>query len=140
MTTLRSVILQTAVRWISPLLLLFSLSLLLRGHNEPGGGFADGLVAATGFALIKFGYSLQTARQLLRIPPLILATIGVGLSLVSGALAWFNGNPSLTGLWVYVPLLPNEAVKIGSPVLFDIGVYLIVVGATLTMLFALAEE
>lgn len=140
MTTLRSVILQTAVRWISPLLLLFSLFLLLRGHNEPGGGFADGLVAATGFALIKFGSSLQTAGQLLRIPPLILATSGVGLSLVSGALAWFNGNPFLTGLWVDVPLLPNEAVKIGSPVLFDIGVYLIVVGATLTMLFAPAEE
>lgn len=140
MTTLRSVILQTAVRWISPLLLLFSLFLLLRRHNEPGGGFADGLVAATGFALVEFGSSLQIARQLLRIPPLILATIGVGLSLVSGALAWFNGNPSLTGLWVDVPLLPNEAVKIGSPVLFDIGVYLIVVGATLTMLFALAEE
>ncbi|MFN3336496.1 MAG: MnhB domain-containing protein [Thermomicrobium sp.] len=58
MSTLPSVILRTAVRWISPLLLLFSLFLLLRGHHEPGGGFSGGLVAATGFALLTFGYSL----------------------------------------------------------------------------------
>lgn len=140
MTALPSLILRTAVRWISPLLLLFSLFLLLRGHYEPGGGFSGGLIAATGFALLTFGYSLNTARRLLRVPPIVLVAVGIGLSLASGLLALITGQPFLTGLWVKVPLAGAVTLELGTPLLFDVGVYLTVIGATLTMLFEFAEE
>lgn len=140
MTALPSLILRTAVRWISPLLLLFSLFLLLRGHYEPGGGFSGGLIAATGFALLTFGYSLNTARRLLRVPPIVLVAVGIGLSLASGLLALITGQPFLTGLWVKVSLAGTVTLELGTPLLFDVGVYLTVIGATLTMLFEFAEE
>lgn len=140
MTTLASIILRTAVRWISPLLLLFSLFLLLRGHHEPGGGFAGGLVAATAFALLTFGYDLPTAKRLLRIRPLTLTAVGIAVALASGLLSLLLGDPFLTGLWLAIPVTTTLTLELGSPVLFDIGVYLAVIGATLTMLFAFAEE
>jgi len=64
------------VRLLLPLLLMFSVFLLLRGHNEPGGGFVGGLMAATGFALFSIAFGSETARRILRIDP--LALIGVG--------------------------------------------------------------
>jgi multicomponent Na+:H+ antiporter subunit B len=140
MSTLPSVILRTAVRWISPVLLLFSLFLLLRGHNEPGGGFAGGLIAATGFALLTFGYSLRTAQKLLRVHPLTLGAAGLALALASGLTAWLASTPFLTGAWITVPLPGNLRVELGTPLAFDVGVYLTVIGAALTMLFAFAEE
>ncbi|MCX2728357.1 Na+/H+ antiporter subunit B [Thermomicrobium sp. 4228-Ro] len=140
MTTLASIILRTAVRWISPLLLLFSLFLLLRGHHEPGGGFGGGLVAATAFALLTFGYDLSTAKRLLRIRPLTLTALGIAVALASGLLSLLLGDPFLTGLWLKIPVTTALTLELGSPVLFDIGVYLAVIGATLTMLFEFAKE
>ncbi|MCX7622668.1 MAG: Na+/H+ antiporter subunit B [Thermomicrobium sp.] len=140
MSTLPSLILRTAVRWIAPLLLLFSLFLLVRGHHEPGGGFSGGLIASTGFALLTFGYDLVTARRLLRVHPSALVLAGVGLALASGAVPMLGGQPFLTGLWVTIPLTGEAALKLGTPLVFDVGVYLAVIGATLAMLFAFAEE
>jgi len=140
MTTLASIILRTAVRWISPLLLLFSLFLLLRGHHEPGGGFAGGLIAATAFALVTFGYDLATAKRLLRVRPLTLTASGIAVALASGLLSLLLGDPFLTGLWLEIPVTTTLTLELGSPVLFDIGVYLAVIGATLTMLYEFAEE
>ncbi len=140
MSTLPSLILRTAVRWIAPLLLLFSLFLLLRGHNEPGGGFSGGLIAATGFALFTFGYSLETARRLLRLPPSTLVAVGIGVAFASGLVSLVRGEPLLTGVWIAFPLPGETSLELGTPLLFDVGVYLTVIGAALTMLFAFAEE
>src|SRR5690554_8239522 len=63
-----SLILLTATRYLVPVLFLFSLYLLTRGHNEPGGGFVGGLVASSAFALYAIAHSLDQARALLRIP------------------------------------------------------------------------
>ncbi len=140
MSTLTSIILRTAVRWISPLLLLFSVFLLLRGHHEPGGGFSGGLIAATGFALLTFGYSVRTAQRVLRIEPLSLTACGLVLALLSGLPSLLTGQPFLTGLWIDISLPGNVVLELGTPLLFDVGVYLAVIGATLTMLFEFAEE
>ncbi len=140
MTTLPSIILRTAVRWISPLLLLFSLFLLLRGHHEPGGGFSGGLIASTAFALFTFGHGLETARRILRVSPTTLVVAGITLALVSGSLAFLAHKTFLTGLWIAIPLVGETRVELGTPLLFDVGVYLTVIGATLTMLFEFAKE
>lgn len=135
---MRSLILGTATRYLLPLLLLFSIYLLLRGHNEPGGGFAGGLVAAAAFALYTIAYGVTQARRTLHIDPIKLTALGLLLALGSGLLGLLSGRPFMTGLWSAqtIPVLG----KAGTPVLFDLGVYLVVIGITLTIIFALADE
>jgi multicomponent Na+:H+ antiporter subunit B len=135
-----SLILSTATRFLLPLLLLFSLFVLLRGHNEPGGGFIGGLIAAAAFSLHAIASDVRTARRTLRLDPRALVPIGLIIALVSGIIALAFDRPFMAGLWVtlYIPWL--EELHVGTPLLFDAGVYVVVLGVTLTIIFSLAEE
>jgi multicomponent Na+:H+ antiporter subunit B len=135
-----SLILATATRFLLPLLLLFSLFVLLRGHNEPGGGFIGGLIAAAAFSLHAIASDVRTTRRTLRLDPRALVPIGLIIALVSGIIALAFDRPFMAGLWVtlYIPWL--EELQIGTPLLFDLGVYVVVLGVTLTIIFSLAEE
>lgn len=135
---IRSLILSTAVRILLPLLLLFSLFLLLRGHNEPGGGFVGGLVAASGFALYALAHGVSTARLKMHFEPHTLVAAGLLTAAGSGCLPLFVGRPFLTGLWSGQQL-PGIG-KAGTPLLFDTGVYLVVMGMALLIVFSLMEE
>jgi multicomponent Na+:H+ antiporter subunit B len=137
---MRSLVLRTATRYMQPILLLFSVFLLLKGHNEPGGGFAGGLVAASAFALYAIAYSVDEARENLRVAPQTLIGLGLLLALGSGVVAMLLGQPFMTGQWGEVTLPGFGKVALGTPVLFDVGVYLDVVGVTLLIIFSLAEE
>jgi multicomponent Na+:H+ antiporter subunit A len=129
-----SPIFRTAARLLMPLLLLFAVFLLLRGHNEPGGGFVGGLVAAAAFALYATAFGVARARQALIANPLTLLGAGLLIALVSGLPAVLLGQPFLTAWW-----LPDPA-PLGTPVVFDLGVFLVVAGVVLMMIFSLAEE
>jgi len=135
---MNSLILYVTSRLILPLLLLFSIFLLLRGHYQPGGGFVGGLIASTGFALYTFSSGLKEARRALRVHPTILIGNGLFLAVLSGVPALFVGEPFLTAQWLAgeVPVLG----VVGTPLIFDIGVYLTVIGVTLSIIFDLAEE
>jgi multicomponent Na+:H+ antiporter subunit B len=135
-----SLILQTATRLIFTLLLLFSIFILLRGHNEPGGGFIAGLVTSGAFVLYAIAYDVASARRALRFEPRVWIAIGLLLAAGCGLLALLIDEPFLTGKWVTVDWLGSDLIKLGTPVLFDIGVYLVVIGVTLTIIFSLAEE
>lgn len=133
-----SPILSTAVRYMFPLLLLFSVFLLLRGHNEPGGGFVGGLVAAAAFSFYAIAYGVPAARRTLGMDPSILISVGLLIAISSGLLGMLTGQPFMTSLWweLTLPILG----KIGTPFLFDAGVYLVVLGVILTIIFNLAER
>ncbi len=133
-----SLILSTGTGYLLPLLLLLSVFLLIRGHNEPGGGFVGGLVAASAFALYTIAYSVEEAQRLLRVSPRDLIAAGLLTALASGLLGLLSGQPILTGLWddTEIPVIG----KLGTPLMFDTGVYLVVIGIALTIIFALAEE
>ena len=133
-----SLILQTATRYLVPLLLLFSLFLLWRGHHEPGGGFVGGLVAATAFVLVALAEGPGAAREILRLRPWRLVPLGLGTAVVAGALALLAGRPFLSGLWWMSG--GSELLAFGTPLLFDLGVYLTVMGVVLSVLLALMEE
>jgi multicomponent Na+:H+ antiporter subunit B len=133
-------ILPTAARLLLPLLLLFSVFLLLRGHNQPGGGFAAGLVVAAAFALYAIATNVSTARRALVVAPRTLIGAGLLVARGSGLLPVLGGRPFLTGLWGYLPLPGGGRVDVGTPLLFDVGVYLVVIGMTLTIVLSLAEE
>ena len=129
-----SPIFRTAARLLMPLLLVFSVFLLLRGHNQPGGGFVGGLVAAAAFALYGIAFGVQRARQALLIGPGTLLGGGLLIALLSGVPAVLRGQPFLTAVWSSGPA------AVGTPALFDAGVFLVVAGVVLMMIFTLAEE
>lgn len=134
-----SLILRTATRFMLPLLLLLSVFLLLRGHNEPGGGFSGGLVAAAAFALYALAFGVPAARQSLRVDPHRLIAVGLLVAAGSGGLALLRGQPWMTGQWVRLPLPGLGEVALGTPLGFDVGVYLAVLGVTLLIVLTLEE-
>jgi multicomponent Na+:H+ antiporter subunit B len=135
-----SLILRTISRYHLPLLLLFSAFLLLRGHNAPGGGFIGGLVASTGWTLYAIAFDASAARQVLRIDPQWLIVWGLSLALGSGLVGFVGVAPFLTAKWRLIDIPGVGEVHLGTPLLFDLGVYLLVIGATLTIILALDEE
>ena len=129
-----SLILRTATRVLMPLLLLYGLFLLLRGHNAPGGGFAGGLVVAAAYSLNAFAFGTAAARRALLVDPSRLIGAGLLLALGSGVLPVVFGEPFLKALW------PAPAIGLGSPLIFDVGVFCVVIGVVLTITFVLGEE
>lgn len=118
---------------------MFSVFILLRGHYLPGGGFVGGLIASIAFVLHAFANGLDNTKSLLKFHPGFLMPAGLGLSFVSGLVPMvFTGKPFLTGTWYpnYLPVIGS----LGSSLFFDIGVYLVVVGVTLTIIFTISES
>jgi multicomponent Na+:H+ antiporter subunit B len=135
---MRSPILQSASRYLLPILLLFSIFLLLRGHYYPGGGFVGGLVAAIAFVLHSFAFGTAETTKMLKYKPSSIIPIGLIISAISMFLPVFFGLPVMTGLWFEEPI-PVVGL-VGSALLFDIGVYLVVIGVVLTILFTISLE
>jgi len=135
---MKSLILRTASRYLMVLLVLFSVFILFKGHNEPGGGFVGGLLIAGAFALYALAYKAEAARRLLRFDPRTIIGVGLVTAAVSGLAAMWHGQPFLTGLWLpyRIPFLG----KLGTVFFFDLGVYLVVLGTTLLIIFTLEEE
>lgn len=137
---MRGLILPTATTYLMPVLLLFSLFLLLRGHNEPGGGFAGGLVAAAAYVLLSIAAGIGVARRALPVDPRTLVGGGLLIMLLSGLVApLVYGEPYLTAHW-WTIVVGGYDVSVGTPLLFDIGVYLGVAGTILLITFSLEEE
>jgi len=134
----KSIILRVTARILLPLMSLFSLFVLLRGHNDPGGGFIGGLIVGAAFSLYLLACGLQAARQALLVDPRAFIVFGLALAAAAGIFSLFAGAPFLTGFWA-AGLLPVFG-KLGTPTVFDIGVYFVVIGVSLTIVFALAEE
>lgn len=137
---MRYFILNQASRILFPALLLLSLVVLYRGHNLPGGGFIGGLLAATAFILVGLGDSMECAKAKLRIEPVKLMTLGLLVAIVSGLPGLLRGAAFMTGEWLpgfSLPLIGK--VHLGTPLVFDIGVYMVVIGFALHTTFSLAE-
>ena len=137
-----SLILSVATRFLTPLILAFSVFVLLRGHNQPGGGFVGGLLAAVAFCLYATSEGVPAVRRALRVPPEMIAMVGVGLALAAGLWGLAVHGSLFAGVWPF--LVVDGATKtgsvLGSALLFDTGVYLVVVGAVSAMVFALEDD
>ena len=132
---MNSIILKSATRLVSALVLVLSIYLLWRGHHAPGGGFIAALVAATGFALVVLAEGPGVVRRGLRIRPQYLIGAGLALSMGAGLVGMIRQQPFLTGIW-----WPSTSAVAGTPLFFDTGVFLVVLGAILTVLLALEES
>ena len=137
---MNSLILDVVSRLVAGLMLLFSLFLLWRGHNAPGGGFIGGLVAASGLIVYGLAAGADAMRSLLRVDPRGVALAGVFLAVFAGLLPLFGGDAFLTGLWVFIGATETDkGLALGTPLLFDVGVYFTVVGGVSGMVLALEE-
>ncbi len=135
---MKSLILQMMVRALLPLLLLFSLYLLLRGHNSPGGGFAGGLIAGAVFVLFALVFGVEETRRALHVEPISIMVSGLAIAVVSGLYGLIWGDAFLQAWWWdrEIALLKH----FGTPLVFDVGVYLTVLGAVLVVVLTLIEE
>lgn len=135
---MKSVILKTTANYLLPLLLLFSVFILLRGHHYSGGGFVGGLVASIAFVLYAFAYGIEEGQKIFKRSPGYMLAFGLLLSVSMGVLPLFMGRPFMTGLWfgVSLPVIG----ELSSALFFDTGVYLLVIGTVLTILFTISES
>lgn len=135
---MKSIILRTAANYLLPLLVLFSVFILLRGHYLPGGGFVGGLVASIAFVLHAFANGTERTQKFLAYHPGNIIPIGLAISALSGIIPMFFGQPFLTALWMEEPI--PVIGMVGTALFFDIGVYCVVIGVTLTIIFTIAES
>lgn len=135
-----SLILRTTASVLVHILVIFSLYLMVSGHNAPGGGFIAGLLTAVALALEYLAFGVATMRTLLRFSPIFFIPAGLGLSLATSLVPVFLGRPFLTQAFGHVELPLFGEVELASAVLFDLGIYLLVIGNVLTIIENLAER
>jgi multicomponent K+:H+ antiporter subunit A len=128
------------MRWLFPVIVTLAAFLLLRGHDLPGGGFIAGVTMAIGFILQYLAGGTRWIEDRLRILPVYWIGIGLLLSLMTGAGAWVFGAPFLTSHFQYLDLPILGRVPLASALLFDLGVFILVVGATVLILVAIAHQ
>ena len=136
---MNTLIFRTVAPFLTALMVLFSIFVLLRGHNEPGGGFIGGLIAASAMAIYGIAYGVQAVRRALWFHPMSIAGFGLLMSTLSGVVSAAFGVPYMTGLWFY-PSFAGIEVPVSTVTSFDVGVYLVVVGAITSIALALEER
>lgn len=136
---MNSVIFRTLAPLIVAIMLMFSVYVCLRGHNEPGGGFIGGLIAASAIAILGMAKGAAATRRALRFDTMSIAAFGVILAVLSGLVSLFTGEPFLTSQWFYLEV-GDAVVPLSTPLVFDIGVFLVVFGTISAITLALENE
>ncbi len=136
---MNSLLFRTAAPLIVATMLVFSVYICLRGHNEPGGGFIGGLIAASAIAVYGMASGVPAVRRALRLDPLAIAGSGVLLAGFSGLISIFIDAPFLTSIWLYLDL-GETVVPLSTPLFFDLGVYLTVFGTLSAVAMALESD
>lgn len=137
---MNSVVLQIAAKYLKWLLIVFAVLALLRGHNNPGGGFIGGLMAGLAIVYRGFAYNAFQVKEELQDRPGYYIGAGLFAIFLSFLPSLFVGKPIMTGLWVKIPFPVGESIKLGTPFLFDIGVFFAVIGVTLLFVFSLTQK
>ena len=136
---MRTIIFRFTAPYLTALMVLFSIFVLLRGHNDPGGGFIGGLIAASAFAIYGIACGVAAVRRALGFHPMAIAAAGLFAAVCAGVFSVFAQSGFMTGLWVFPTFFGTE-VALSTPMLFDVGVYLVVVGGISSIALALEER
>ncbi|RYF46581.1 MAG: monovalent cation/H+ antiporter subunit A, partial [Comamonadaceae bacterium] len=128
------------VQMLFPFMVIMAVFLFLRGHDLPGGGFVAGISMAIALILQYMAGGIRLVETRLRISPLRWISFGLLTAACAGAAPWLFSRPFLTSYANYAELPLIGAVPTASAVIFDLGVFLLVVGATALMLVALAHQ
>jgi len=137
---MNSVILQIAAKYVRWMLLIFALVALIRGHNYPGGGFIGGLLAGLALVYDGFAFNHKQISKKKKIKPVWYIGIGLLLIFISILPGFFSGETLMKGIWLSfsIPLLGQ--LKLGTPFIFDIGVFFVVIGITIMFFLSLKRR
>lgn len=136
---MNTVIFRTLAPLIVAIMLVFSVYVCLRGHNEPGGGFIGGLIAAASIAVYGMATGVGAVRRALHVDPMAIAGFGVVMAGFSGLLSLFTGSPFMTSIWLYLPVGDSE-IALSTPLFFDLGVYCVVFGTLSAVALSLESD
>ena len=128
------------MQWLFPVIIVLALHIFLRGHDQPGGGFAAGIIMSIAFILQYMAGGTRWVEDRLRILPVMWIGTGLLLALATGLGSWVFGYPFLTTAFQYADLPTIGRVPMASALIFDLGVFVLVVGATVLILIALAHQ
>ncbi len=137
---MESIILQIAARHMRPLLIGLSLIVLYRGHNEPGGGFIGGLMFGAAYILYAMAFGVVKTQKSIFFNPINLTALGLLIALISGLPAIMLGDIFMTGEWYTFFQGTMMELKLGTPLIFDVGVYFAVAGMLMLVMFSIMEE
>lgn len=134
-----SLILRTTAIFLVILMLVFSVWILLRGHNAPGGGFSAGLITASAFTVHLIAHGVTRLRRLLLVALPLTLSAGLLCVLLSGCIGWWSGQSFLSAQWITIHI-NDLTLYLGTPLLFDFGIFLVVASSVLLMVLALRED
>ncbi len=133
------IILQTVTKIISFIILMFALHIFFAGHNNPGGGFVGGLLTSGAIVLLLLAFDIKTVANSLPIDFKIMVAVGLLFAVGTGLGSFLFDVPFLTHAFGEFALPILGKVHLHTAVLFDIGVYLVVVGSTMTIIQTIGE-
>jgi multicomponent Na+:H+ antiporter subunit B len=132
-------ILQTATKVVVFIIIMFSWHLFFSGHYTPGGGFIGGLMTSGAIVLLLLAFDLKTVVAFLPIDYIKMTATGLLIALLTGVGSFFFDVPFLTHTFSYVDLPILGTTSLATAVLFDLGVYLVVIGVTMTIIQTIGE-
>lgn len=134
------VILRTVTKVAVVIILTFSVHLFISGHHRPGGGFIGGLAFATAMVLLFLVYGTEKVSHNIPIDYKVLMAIGVLISVFTGITGSISGEPFLNQSFGFIDLPVFGETEVASAVLFDVGVALTVIGASLTIIMSIGDD
>ncbi|WP_158737495.1 Na(+)/H(+) antiporter subunit B [Alteribacillus sp. YIM 98480] len=134
------VILQTATKVVLFIILAFSVFIFFNGHHEPGGGFIGGLMTASAIVLLMLAYDLEMVKRILPFDFKVVTAAGLLVAIGTGLGSFLFGVPFLSQTFDYFTFPVLGELELATALLFDIGVYLVVVGVTLTIIQTIGED
>ena len=136
-----SLLLKTSAKLIFPLTLIFAMFIALKGHNEPGGGFIGGLMAAVAFLFYRMAHGRGALLRLMPFHPRVVVALGLGIAMATGVWPMLWGGSFLRSSIIdEMPIGFGQQIHFASAVFFDVGVLLVVVGVSVGMIQRLSEE
>ena len=132
--------LQTITRVVSYIILVFSIYLLLAGHNNPGGGFIGGLMTASAILIMYLAFDMKTMKKAISFDFTKLIGVGLLFAVGTGLATMLLDYPFLTHFFGYVNFPIFGEVELTTAMPFDFGVYLVVVGIAITIILTIAED
>jgi multisubunit Na+/H+ antiporter MnhB subunit len=136
---LRNIILENIVRLFMKVMVVYSIYLLLRGHNYPGGGFIAGIIASIGFIFFAIIFGTKALTHTIKVQPQIFIATGLSLVFISAFLPVIFSTEILTGLWMHTDIPVLGELHLGTPLIFDTGVFFVVIGVILTIVISIME-
>jgi multicomponent Na+:H+ antiporter subunit B len=134
------VILQTATKIVLFIIVLFSVYIFFAGHYTPGGGFVGGLLTSGAIILLLLAFDMKTVAKILPVNYMSMTALGLLIAIGTGAGALLFNKPFLTHAFTYKDFPVLGKLSLHTAALFDLGVFLVVVGVTMTIIQTIGED